>query len=118
MDGRALLPDRPILVVASDEAQRFTLMRALARYRVQRPATAADALARLLAGEPVTAVVIDSGLSDMSGLELLERVRPGRTNLTVVVLADQLERERVNRATRLGAWHLCKPVAPVELEEV
>jgi DNA-binding NarL/FixJ family response regulator len=118
MDGRALLPDRPLLVVASDEAQRFTLMRALARYRVQSAATAADALARLLAGEPITAAVIDSGLSDMSGLELLERVRPGRTNLPVILLADQLDRERVNRATRLGAWLLCKPVAPVELEEV
>jgi DNA-binding NarL/FixJ family response regulator len=54
----------------------------------------------------------------MSGLELLERVRPGRTNLPVVLLADELDRERVNRATRLGAWLLCKPVAPVELEEV
>lgn len=118
MDGRAMLPDRPILVVASDEAQRFTLMRALARYRVQSAATAADALARLLAGEPIAAAVIDSGLSDMSGLELLERVRPGRTNLPVVLLADQLDRERVNRATRLGAWLLCKPVASVELEEV
>ena len=118
MDGRALLPDRPIFVVASDEAQRFTLMRALARYRVQSAATAADALARMLAGEPITAAVIDAGLSDMSGLELLEKVRPGRANLPVILLADQLDRERVNRATRLGAWLLCKPVAPVELEEV
>jgi len=114
MDGRALLPDRPILVVASEEAQRFTLMRALARYRVQSVATAADATARLLTGEPITAAVIDASLSDMSGLELLERVRPGRTNLPVILLADQLDRERVNRATRLGAWVLCKPVAPVD----
>jgi DNA-binding NarL/FixJ family response regulator len=72
----------------------------------------------MLAGEPITAAVIDADLSDMSGLELLERVRPGRTSLPVILLADQLDRERVNRATRLGAWHLCKPVAPVELEEV
>lgn len=118
MDGRAMLPDRPILVVAGDPSQRFSLLRSLARYRVQSVATAAEALDRLLGTEPITAVVIDAGLPEMSGLELLERVRPARASLPVVLLADQLERERVNRATRLGAWHLCKPVTPVELEEV
>jgi two-component system response regulator DesR len=118
MDGRALLPDKPILVVTGDAAQRFSLLRSLGRYRAQSVATAGEALDRLLGSDPITAAVVDVNLPDMSGLELLERVRPARANLPVVLLTEQLDRERVNRATRLGAWHLCKPVTAVELEEV
>jgi two-component system nitrate/nitrite response regulator NarL len=118
MDGRALLPDRPILVVAGDSALRFAFGRSLARYQTHSVATAGEALDRLSAGEPIAAAVIDIGLPDMSGLELLERIRAGRTNLPVVVLTDQLDRENINRAARLGAWCLCKPVAAVEVEEV
>jgi len=118
MDGRALLPDRPILVVAGDPALRFAFARSLARYNTQSVATAAEALDRLAAGEPIAAVVIDVGLPDLNGLELLERIRSGRTNLPVVILTDQLDRERVNRAARLGAWCLCKPVSATEVEEV
>jgi DNA-binding NarL/FixJ family response regulator len=118
MDGRALLPDRPILVVAGDPALRFTFVRSLARFSAQGAATGGEVLDRLLGGDPIAAVVIDVGLSDMSGLELLERIRRGRTNLPVVLLAEHVDRERVNRAARLGAWHLCKPVTASELEEV
>ena len=39
MDGRALLPDKPILVVTGDDSQRFSLLRSLARYRAQSVAT-------------------------------------------------------------------------------
>jgi DNA-binding NarL/FixJ family response regulator len=118
MDGRALLPDRPILVVAGDPALRFSFVRSLARYRAQSVATGGEALDRLLAGDPIAAAVIDVGLPDMSGLDLLERIRPARPTLPVVLLAEHLDRERVNRAARLGAWHLCKPVTASELEEV
>ena len=118
MDGRALLPDRPILVVAGDPALRFAFARSLARYNTYSVATGAEALDRLSAGEPIAAAVIDVGLPDLNGLELLERIRAGRTTLPVVVLTDQLDRERINRAARLGAWCLCKPVSATEVEEV
>src|SRR5262245_48322260 len=117
MDGRALLPDRPIVVVAGDPAQRFTFARSLARFHTESFATAGEVLDRLLGGDPIAAAVIDVGLPDMSSLELLERIRSGRANLPVILLADHLERECVNRAARLGAWHLCKPVSAAELEE-
>jgi DNA-binding NarL/FixJ family response regulator len=117
MDGRALLPDKPILVVAGDSALRFAFARSLARYHMHSVATAGEALDRLTAGEPIAAAVIDIG-PDLSGLDLLERIRPVRANLPAVVLVDQLDRERINRAARLGAWCLCKPVSAVELEEV
>lgn len=118
MDGRALLPDKPILVVAGDPALRFTFARSLARYQTHSVAAASEALDRLASGEPIAAAVIDVGLPDMNGLELLERIRLGRTNLPVIVLVDQLDRERINRAARLGAWCLCKPVSATEVEEV
>ena len=118
MDGRALIPERPILVVAGDPALRFAFARSLARYHTHSVATAAEALDRLGSGEPIAAAVIDVGLPDTNGLELLERIRLGRTNVPVVVLVDQLDRERINRAARLGAWCLCKPVSATEVEEV
>src|SRR5262245_55173212 len=101
MDGRALLPERPILVVAGDPALRFAFARPLARYHTHSVATAAEALDRLASSEPIAAAVIEAGLPDSSGLELLERIRPGRTNLPVVILVDQLDRDRLNRAARL-----------------
>lgn len=118
MEGRALLPERPILVVAGDPALRFAFARPLARYHTHSVATAAEAVDRLASSDPIAAAVIEVGLSDSSGLEFLEKIRSGRTNLPVVVLFDQLDRERINGAARLGAWCLCKPVSAIEVEEV
>jgi DNA-binding NarL/FixJ family response regulator len=118
MDGRAVTIDKPILVVEDDELQRRGLVRYLAKYSVQSVASAEEALDRLLGTEPLGAAVIDVGLPGMSGLDLLERVRPSRTTLPVVLLTGYLDREYVNRASRLGAWYLCKPVSAGELEEV
>jgi FixJ family two-component response regulator len=118
MDGRELILDKPVLVVEDDAAQRRAFVRFLARYHVQSFATAEEALDRLLGGEPIAAAVIDVGLPGMNGLDLLERIRPSRPKLPVVLLTAHLDRECVNRASRLGAWYLCKPVTGSELEEV
>ncbi len=118
MDGRTLSLDKPILVVEDDPAQRRAFARFLARHHVQSVATAEEALDRLLGTEPFAAAVIDVGLPGMSGLELLERIRPGRTTLPVVLVTGTVDRECVNRASRLGAWYLCKPISAKELDEV
>jgi DNA-binding NarL/FixJ family response regulator len=110
--------DKSILVVEDDPAQRRALARQLVRYRIESAATAEAALDRLLGGEPFAAAVIDIGLPGKTGLELLERIRPSRPNLPVVILTAHLDRDAINRASRLCAWYLCKPVNTVELDEL
>src|SRR5262245_14677524 len=96
----------PVLIVEDDLAQRRALTRALAGYQVHAVATAEDALARLLGDDPFAAAVIDLGLPGLGGLELLERVRPSRPTLPVVLLTASVDRASINRACRFGAWYL------------
>lgn len=117
-DGHALMPDKSIVIVEDDSVQRRAFMRSLAGYQVHAVATAEEALERLLGDEPLAAAVLDVGLPGMNGLDLLERIRPSRPALPVVLLTGRLDRESINRACRLGAWYLCKPVTANELAQV
>jgi DNA-binding NarL/FixJ family response regulator len=118
MDGRVVIPDKVILVVEDDAAQRRAFARCLAEYDVHGVATAEEALERLLGDEPIAAAVIDVSLPGMSGLELLERVRPARPTLPALLLSGLADRDCINRACRLGAWYMCKPVTASELSQV
>jgi DNA-binding NarL/FixJ family response regulator len=118
MDEHALVPERAILIVEDDSTQRRALMRSLAAYRTHAVASAEEALERLLGDEPLAAAVIDIGLPGMSGLDLLEQIRATRPTLPVVLLTAMVDRESINRACRLGAWYLCKPVTATELAQV
>jgi DNA-binding NarL/FixJ family response regulator len=110
--------DKSILVVEDDPAQLRALTRQLSSYRVSTVASAEAALDVLRGLEPISAAVVDIGLPGMSGLELVEQIRQSRPRLPIVMLTACLDRDSVNRAARLGAWYLCKPVAAAELEEV
>ena len=118
MDGQALIVDKPILVVEDDPVQRRACQRSLDGYQVLGAATAEEALERLRSDEPIAAAVIDIGLPGMSGLELLEQIRPTRPALPVVMLSGLIDHDSINRACRLGAWYLCKPVTASELSQV
>jgi DNA-binding NarL/FixJ family response regulator len=118
MDGYVSIPDKPVLIVEDDPAQRRGFIRSLAGYNAQGVGTAEEAMERLLGDESIAVAVIDVGLPGMSGLELLEQLRPIRPALPVVLLSGLLDRECINRACRLGAWYLCKPVTASELAHV
>jgi DNA-binding NarL/FixJ family response regulator len=118
MDGNLVISEKQVVLVEDDPSQRRAFVRSLAGYQVYAVATAEEALERLRTSEPVAAAVIDLGLPGMSGLELLEQIRPARPTLPVVLLTGLLDRECINRACRLGAWYLCKPVTGSELAQV
>jgi FixJ family two-component response regulator len=118
MDGQGSTLDKPILIVEDDSAQRRALMRWLAGYNAQAVASAEEALERLLGDEPLAAAVIDVGLPGLSGLDLVEQFRPRRPTLPVILLTGMLDRDCINRACRLGAWYLCKPITANELAQV
>jgi DNA-binding response OmpR family regulator len=107
---------RTVLIVEDDDLARALATESLGRdgYRVVEAASVAEAR-QMLSREPVELVVLDLGLPDGSGLELLTDLR--RTgDIAVVVVTGRGELEDRVVGLRLGADdYLVKPIAPSEL---
>jgi len=74
-----------------------------------------EALQRLEAQEP-DAVVLDISLPDMSGIDVLRRIRRSRPQLAIVVLTLFDEAQYSESAAKMGAsGFLSKAVEPEEL---
>jgi two-component system response regulator RegA len=105
-------PDLPRLLLVDDDP---TLSEVLARalegrgFAVQRVHNGADALALIEARAPEYAVV-DLRLSDMSGLEVLQRLKAADDRANVVVLTGYGSIATAIEAIKLGAtYYLTKP---------
>lgn len=111
------MPDAPLILIVDDEPQiqRF-LGHALtaAGYRTCSAGTGAEALGRAATDLPAL-MILDLGLPDMDGKQVIERLRH-RSNLPVIVLsAHDQEMERI-MALDLGADDfVAKPFAIGEL---
>lgn len=109
-----------ILIVDDDPTQR-RLLAALIEREGYRPATAesgAAALERVEAtgADGVDLVLLDLVMPDMDGLSVLERLRPLRPNLPVIVLTAQGGVDTAVKAMRAGANDfVIKPPNPERL---
>jgi DNA-binding response OmpR family regulator len=106
-----------LLVVEDDNTIREFLSRAVseAGYRVDACARGKDAEQMALEGVH-DAMVIDLGLPDMDGLELIQRMRAQGVTAPVLILsARRSVDERVLGLERGGDDYLTKPFAVVEL---
>jgi two-component system alkaline phosphatase synthesis response regulator PhoP len=106
-----------VLVVEDDREIRDLLRRYLERagMSVRTTASGAEAI-RLLETEGVALAVLDLGLPDVDGLEVLRAARAGERQVPVVVLTarDGVD-DRIN-GLRLGADdYVSKPFSPTEL---
>ncbi|MBW4720043.1 response regulator transcription factor [Saccharothrix obliqua] len=102
-----------ILVVEDDDRVARGLLTALrhAGYDVHRAATAADALA----APPADVVLLDLGLPDLDGLDVLRELRRRPGTAVIAVTARGEERERV-LGLRAGADdYVVKPFGTAEL---
>src|SRR5690606_38989201 len=102
-----------ILVVEDDDRVARGLVTALrnARYEVERAATAQ----RALGAAPADVVLLDLGLPDADGFEVLRRLRDRPHTAVIAVTARAEERERV-RGLRAGADdYVVKPFGIAEL---
>ncbi len=107
-----------IFLVDDDEGSRDAMRRALARvgYEVRPFESAARALERLEAGDPVDAVVSDVRMPGMDGYELLRKVRAVRPNLPFILVTAYADVEDAVAALQEGADdYLTKPVKMQEL---
>lgn len=108
-----------VLVVEDDPGIRGCISRSFAkRMTVTMAATIAEASAIIRSGIALRGAVLDLVLPDGSGLDLLEQIRPHYPDLPVTILSGHLEHDIVNRAFKLGAHYLVKPLSADDLERL
>jgi DNA-binding response OmpR family regulator len=107
----------PLILVIEDEAPVRTFLRAAladAKLRVIEAANAADGM-RLAAEQSPALLLLDLGLPDLNGVEVIKRVRQSSTVPIVVLSARGQERDKL-AAFELGADdYVAKPVSAGEL---
>lgn len=106
----ASLSGRTILIVEDQEGPRKALMMILGSfYRIYTAETAGAGL-EIIATCPIDLVIMDVGLPDYSGIELLRRVRASRQDVKVIVMSGGASIESAEEVLRLGAVaYLLKP---------
>lgn len=99
-----------VLIVEDQEGPRQALVMILSPfYRVSTAETASAGL-NFLAARATDLVIMDVGLPDYSGLELLRRVRMSGHNVKAIMMSGGGSVESAEEAMRLGAVaYLLKP---------
>jgi DNA-binding NtrC family response regulator len=94
-----------VLVVDDERTLRFTLKESLAEegYRVDTAADAAEALDKMERGD-FTLVLLDQKLPDLSGLEVLKRIKAKRPDAQVVMMTAFGKFEDAVEAARAGCY--------------
>jgi DNA-binding NtrC family response regulator len=108
-----------ILIVEDEHALGGALVLTIQRLG-HRPLLAASGAAALerLAQERIDAVVLDIGLPDMSGVEVLERVRRSGSQIPVLVITAHAALEHAIASQKLGiADYLIKPLDLTRFEQ-
>jgi two-component system, OmpR family, phosphate regulon response regulator PhoB len=109
---------RPCVLVVDDEAHDREIYGRTLCYNgfdVAFARSAAEAL-RLVDRHPVAVMVLDLGLPDLPGLELLQKLRerPSLRSTPVIVLSGFSREERGSQVRRAGcACYIEKPASPV-----
>ncbi|HSL32390.1 MAG TPA: response regulator transcription factor [Candidatus Limnocylindrales bacterium] len=109
-------PGPTVLIVEDDPETRATIARDLAvrGYRVEQAADARTAIERWEARRP-DVVLLDLGLPDLDGLDVIRRIRRDATTPIVILSARYLEREKVEALERGADDYLTKPFGVDEL---
>jgi two-component system, OmpR family, KDP operon response regulator KdpE len=109
-------PGATVLVVEDDEEVRGVLVRELGSrgYRVQEAEDGRAALARWEAARP-DVVLLDLGLPDIDGLEVIRRIRRDAMTPIVILSARFAEREKVDALERGADDFVTKPFGLDEL---
>jgi len=109
----------PRIVIADDHAVvrkglRLILADSGGGMEVAGEAESADELLSILRSRPVDAVVLDVGLGDRDGIEVLKHIRAEFPRLPVLVISMHSEEVFAMRALRAGAAGFIEKAAPFE----
>jgi two-component system KDP operon response regulator KdpE len=117
MTGAQSGPDRPtVLVVEDDQETRSALVRELTTrgYRVEEAGDGRTALLRWESRRP-DVVLLDLGLPDVDGLDIVRRIRREATTPVVILSGRYEEREKVEALERGADDYVTKPFGVDEL---
>jgi DNA-binding NarL/FixJ family response regulator len=103
------------LVVEDDDIIRRALVRALSTYGHVEGVGSCSEAHEVLRDRKFDSLVVDVGLPDGSGLDLVTRARQLWPSIWVLVLTGNIEHAVVSRAHELGVRFLLKPFAPGHL---
>ncbi len=109
-----------ILIVDDEQVVRDSLVHWFTEegYRVEAAASAAEALARLAAGD-LDLIIADIRMPGMDGLELLERIQSEQLDTAVIIMTGYASVESAVRALKHGAFdYITKPFDPDDLSVV
>lgn len=103
--------DAPNLLIVDDDSTIQRLLEMAAKDQGWRPETVGNGHEALsVIGEATEAVVLDHGLPDMDGMEVLSRIRDRFPDLPVIMLTGLNDAETAVKALRSGAAdYLTKP---------
>lgn len=105
-----------LLIVEDETSSAQSLSRILQRFRVTEIAgSVSEAIAALEARQRWTGLVVDVGLPDGSGLQVVEFARRSMPLVPVLVLTGRNDRAVINRAHQLRAEFVCKPALEADL---
>ncbi|MBI4636107.1 MAG: response regulator [Candidatus Rokubacteria bacterium] len=110
------MPD-PVVVLIEDEPQIRRFLRATLTshgYRLFEAATGADGLVEVASRQP-DAVIVDLGLPDMDGLEVIQRLREWTAVPIIVLSARGQERDKVTALDAGADDYVSKPFGAGEL---
>jgi two-component system, OmpR family, KDP operon response regulator KdpE len=110
------LPATRVLIVEDDDETRAALFRELSGrgYHVEEAPDGRTALERWEARRP-DVVLLDLGLPDMDGLQVIRRIRRDATTPIVILSGRYLEREKVEALERGADDYVTKPFGVDEL---
>ena len=108
--------EQNILIVEDQEGPRQALVMILSPFYRGSTAETASAGLKCLAARATDLVIMDVGLPDYSGLELLRRVRTSGHTVKVIMMSGGGSVESAEEAMRLGAVaYLLKPFNLMEV---
>jgi two-component system, OmpR family, KDP operon response regulator KdpE len=110
------MPD-PVVVLIEDEAQIRRFLRATLAgqgYRLFEATTGADGLVEVASRQP-DVVIVDLGLPDMDGLEVIRRLREWTAVPVIVLSARGQERDKVGALDAGADDYVAKPFGAGEL---
>jgi len=110
------MPD-PVVVLIEDEPQIRRFLRATLTsqgYRLFEAATAADGLVEVASRQP-DVVIVDLGLPDLDGLEVIRRLREWSKVPVIVLSARGQERDKVGALDAGADDYVSKPFSAGEL---
>jgi two-component system response regulator FixJ len=109
---------RKFLVVEDDAAFARSIVRLLATYgKVIAVGTVRESMSALRAHPDLSALIVDLGLLDGSGLEVLAEFRAGHAAIPALVVTGSHEPASINRAFELGAQYIVKPFNGARLRQ-